>query len=77
MRGLGKMGLGCGGKMGLECGEEVKEKEFSQNFRQHIYIYILEKLVNMVIDMEVGEGNLSIKKKVSAQSTQNSYDFPH
>ena len=70
MRGLGKMGLGCGGKMGLECGEEVKEKEFSQNFRQHIYIYILEKLVNMVIDMEVGEGNLSIKKNVSTKCTK-------
>ena len=37
---LGKMGLECGKKMGLWCGNEVKERNISQNFKQHTYIYI-------------------------------------
>ena len=40
MRGksLGKIGLEFGGKIGLGCGEKVKEREFSKNLRQHIYL---------------------------------------
>ena len=58
---LGKMGLECGKKMGLWCGKEVKERNISQNFKQHTYIYIYI-LVNVVADMEAGEGNLGTKK---------------
>ena len=36
---LGKMGLECGKKMGLWCGKKVKERNISQNFKQHTYIY--------------------------------------
>ena len=77
MRGksLGKIGLEFDGKIGLGCGEKVKEREFSKNLRQHIY---LEKKnpVNEAIDMEVGEDNLSTKKKVNIACTKPIL-FPH
>ena len=75
MRGksLGKIGLEFDGKIGLGCGEKVKEREFSKNLRQHIY---LEKKnpVNEAIDMEVGEDNLSTKKR-STYRAQNLFYF--
>ena len=37
------------------------KREISENFRQHIYIY-LKKHANLAADMEMGVGNLGTKK---------------
>ena len=66
-RRLGKITLKCGGKMGLGCGEEQNDKEIFPRISNNIiflfFFCFFEKPVNVVIDMEVGEGNLSKKKK--------------
>ena len=56
------------GKMGLGCGEEVKERESFPKISNNIYIYIGEKKpINVASNMEVDEGNLGTKKRVSIE----------
>ena len=64
-RSLAKIGLRCGGKMNLGCGEEVKESfpKISNNIIFCLCFFFWEKLDNVVVDMEVGEGNLGTEKR--------------
>ena len=57
------------GKIGLEYGEEVKKRESFPKILDniYIYIYILEKPINVNVDMEANEDNLGTKKRVSTE----------
>ena len=73
---LGKMGLECVRKMGLGCGEEVKQREISENLRQHFF-FCWEKPINVATNMEVGEDNLDTKRKRVSRGCTKPYYFPH
>lgn len=52
-------------KMGLRCSEEVREIESFPKILNIIIICFIKKKkqsINVVVDMEVGEGNLGTKK---------------